>query len=636
MRHRNLVRPALCGAATLSLVFLVDAPAHAYNWKTHVRMVEVAAQLMTPNSTYTAGAAPSGVNATQWQNYITAINNAYTKLGVLQSALPNAGTENATVCNYNAADNMSDIPNVRIEDMTFLPIQGGQVIAGGSQVQYASGGCSELPIACSSDNNLRVGRILGWQGASVDDRLNDTTLWIKLTQAGGLGLADKLLSDFYQYSVGALILPFVCFADFLSGKSCSFNQAENLANETNPFELLEGAIPGLWPGTSYNYVGFWHFIDVAAGPGQFNNPRGMLYESAGPYPLIMSPIDVIIMAASDTIGWSIDAKESDGVSRYGQFDTPPVRSFPLWQAFPYGHIEFSPVSNLAAYGWQQFVANPTSALGLSWPLHAFGDAAEPQHVAGTTGWGHRPYEDEVDFLLDQNVLPPPTSCTLALVSDNNESGGGSLDPDAPPVSSAQAARILLDGFNFWSTYQSQFAPGQVPVQEMITDLANQTLQLAFAAEGNQVGSVYNDIASIVYQSGAPPLVSTGTVTTAEGDGDQMYDGQAAVMQSMIEVGTGAIIAFLTGASLTAKDPGTDGFQACVSGDVYSADAGNGDGGCVGPPTFSGSFFVDAGDQLCNGNCSSGGQCEECGGDASCEAGNECSNGCCQPTPPPLQ
>jgi len=236
MMDRNLVRPALCGAATLSLVVLVDGPAHAYNWKTHVRMVEVAAQLMQPSSPYST-APPSGVDPTQWQNYISAIRAGYTKLGVLQSALPDAAPENASVCNYSPSDNMSDIPNVRIEDMTYLPIQGGQVIAGGSAVQYG-GGCSELPISCSSDDNLRVGRILGWQGASVDDRLNDSVLWYKPTSALGLGEADKLASTFYQDAVGALILPFVCLADLFSGSGCSLNQAENLANEYNPFELL--------------------------------------------------------------------------------------------------------------------------------------------------------------------------------------------------------------------------------------------------------------------------------------------------------------------------------------------------------------------------------------------------------------
>jgi hypothetical protein len=627
---RNLVRPTLYGAATLSLVFLVDRPAHAYNWKTHVRMVEVAAQLMQPSSPYST-VAPSGVDPTQWANYISAINAGYTKLGVLQSALPNSGTENAAVCNYGPSDNMSDIPTVRIEDMTYLPIQGGQVIAGGSPVQYG-GGCSELPIACSSDDNLRVGRILGWQGASVDDRLEDTVLWFKPTLAGGLGVADELASQFYQDAVGALVLPFVCLADLFSGNGCSFNQATNLANDSNPFELLEGAIPGAGAGTSYNYVGFWHFIDVAAGPGPFNNPRGMLYESAGPYAGIMSPIDVIIMAASDTIGWSVDASPSDGVNRYGALDQFH-RSYPLWQAFTFGHIEFSPITNLAAYGWQQFVGNPKSALGLSWPLHAFGDAAEPQHVAGTTGWGHRPYEDEVDFLLDDQVLPPPTSCTLARASTTDETGGGYLDPDAAPVSPAQAARILLDGFNFWTTYHSQFAPGQVPIQQMITDLANQTLQLALVAEGNQVGSVYNDFASIVYQSGAPPI---GNDTTAMGDADQMYSGQAAAMQSMIEIGTGAIIAFLTGASLTAQDPGTDGFQSCGIGDVYAADAGDG-GGCEPPPGSTGTFFIDAGDLLCNGNCFSGQQCDTpCSVDDPCQGGAACANGCCVPPPPPNQ
>ncbi len=58
------------------------------------------------------------------------------------------------------------------------------------------------------------------------------------------------------------------------------------------------------------------------------------------------------------------------------------------------------MDNLAQWGWSQYLANPTSAKMLGWPLHAFGDAAEAQHVANTSGWGHTEMEDAIDRSVD--------------------------------------------------------------------------------------------------------------------------------------------------------------------------------------------------------------------------------------------
>lgn len=598
----TVIRRAVMAACLVPAIALSADSAHAYNWKTHVRMVETAVQVMQPSTFPASTPAPSGVDPTQWSNYLTAIHGSVAKLQVLKSGLPNAGTESTGGCDYNPQDNMSEIPNVRIEDMAYLPLQGGQVVAG--SVLQGAGACSEAPIQCTADNALRVGRTLGWQGASADDHLNDTVLWNRPTSIIFLGAADTLATEAFDLIGGALLFPFVCVFELFSGGSCSVSQAVNLANQYNPITELAGLVPGImgpFSGTDYNYVGFWHFVDAAAGSGMYNPTRGMLYESAGPNG-IPGAIDFGIMVGGDLIGLSLDASESDGVSRYGQYDAQH-RDHPHWQASNIGHTEFSPISNMAMYGWQQYISNPNTALPLTWPLHALGDAAEPQHAAGTTGWGHRPYEDEVDNLLDAQLLPPPNTCTLGFL----------FDPLGITVvsDSGQPARILQQGFNFWNRYNSQFGTG-LPIQAMVIDEANQTLALANS------GGVYNDAWSTEWHLGD------------KGDADEEYAGYGSAMKSMLEMGTGAIIAFLTAAAQQAKDPGVDTGQQCIGTATFNDMTGMCNPGGSVPGTFQ-----STGSTICaSGSCGtdSGVECavaDMCSDASPCQNSAQiCSDGCC--------
>jgi hypothetical protein len=69
-----------------------------------------------------------------------------------------------------------------------------------------------------------------------------------------------------------------------------------------------------------------------------------------------------------------------------------------WEFGTIGHTQFSPLDNLALYGWKRFAESEfLYDRDLGWPLHAIGDAVAPHHVAGTTGWGHRPFEDAAEL-----------------------------------------------------------------------------------------------------------------------------------------------------------------------------------------------------------------------------------------------
>jgi hypothetical protein len=279
------------------------------------------------------------------------------------------------------------------------------------------------------------------------------------------------------------------------------------------------------------------------------------------------------------------------------------RTNPQWQALALGHTEFSPISNLGYYGWQQFIANPSSAYALNWPLHAIGDASAPHHVAGTTAWGHRPYEDEVDDLLDTQLLPPPHSCTLM---------PGLEDASSPTMDPAQATRILTVGYGFWSKYQSQFGQNQLPFREMVLDEAQQAYALA------QAGGVYDDPASLLY------LVEPT-------DADRLYSGRADAMRPLLELGTGTMIAFLAGVAKTAQDPGANGSQTCPPGTLWDSSAAVCDATGSPPPS------VNPGNPpitLVGGDDDGGGQAScsiaTCSDSAPCASGFYCdASGCCQ-------
>jgi hypothetical protein len=613
------------GVGALLALSLSVKPAHAFNWKTHSRLVEIATEIMAPsfpNST----TAPAGIDQQAWTDYLSAINGAVDKLSALKSGLPDAGKENQFVCGYPTSDNMSQIPNTRIEDLNYLPLQGG-VVLGGNQVD-GGGQCSETPILCADDNGLRLGMVLGYQAAAPDDHLDDTALWIKPTNAAGLSVLVKGAAYAVDLGVAALVFPFVCLYDLFSGGDCDIHHAIDIGNEVNPVDKLWGSIPGFRTRHSYDWVGLWHFVDQDSPiPGFYNTTRGMLYENAGPGG-VPGLLDIGIMIGTDFEGRSLNASRSQGVDHYGQFDQRG-RTHSQWQAYSIAHTEFSPATNLARYGWSLYTSNPTSAYGLAWPLHALGDAAVPMHAAGTTSWGHRPFEDEVDHLLDRQLLPPPASCTLNFLRDY----------DLPDLDPTQAADMLQIGFDFWSKYRSQFAPGNVPVQAMVADLAQRTVNLA----NQQNGAIYDDVASVLYEADSAIFCPDDTGCQDNTLPEYVlsrYEKKSDLMPPYLENGVGAIIAFLAGASLTVQDPGPNTNQGCGSGNYWDPNSETCRPGIPVPPSFAGAPGIVLGTPVAGaggqgaGGASSGGSAgsgtctEPCQQDSDCPQLDYCSAGCC--------
>jgi hypothetical protein len=381
---------------------------------------------------------------------------------------------------------------------------------------------------------------------------------------------------------------------------------------------VQGLIPGVGDTRGATYTGLWHFEVVDASINRFNDTRGMWYPGAGPtYP---GAFDVVIGAGSQLIGLSLDAIASDADNNFGKYDKVG-RLFPEWQAHTIGMLEFSPLHNLAKYGWDKFVSSGSQdAAGLAWPLHAIGDACEPHHVVGSSAWGHRPYEEYIAH--QQQLFLFPTS----------------LNPSDPalgattPAGREQLTRILVGGYRWWRMFHN----GE-DIAALVHQLAVET-RVSVAETGDWP---YHDGDSTIWE-----------VAPTDGEADlasDVFPEHLPDAQALLENAISAAIAVLTEASskVPAQVPARD--INCPAGQSYviiepNHITGDSTPGCAETPSSTTAPLVDldeAGVALLSGQdaglSSSGGAggaiCTTgaCAIDSDCpELGSSCTSGCCVP------
>lgn len=586
MKHGIKARFVCVGAILSGL--LASGPAWAYNYDTHHRMVESVLYI----SRHHASAPTPSPKPADWDKYMADVNALSQRLGVLRSGIgdqegdksneadsnPKPWVGDPSKCGYDPKDNMSVMRDVKLSDLKYVPRRTKTVDGCGSTVGHAD--------TVNQVYGTPMGGTLGWLAASVDDHLHDVVLWVRPTNALGAGAVKSFLDEVGKDVVGSLLVPVVCAWELLTGGDCDPNDAYDLANQYNPADIVDSMFPGFGSITDSQYVGLWHFIDVAEPGGQYNNPRGMLYSQAGPNG-VPGALDTAIMVGCDLSGLSVRPDESDGVHKYAKFDDYSRRST-KWQAYSMGHIEFSPIDNLAQYGWNQYlVYGPDYASGLAWPLHALGDAAEPQHVAGTTGWGHRPFEDWVEH--DWDYIADPT--------DDNIQG-----------------QVLAAGYHWWKVFS-----GQQDVRNLVTQLAVSTHNIVHQ-EGDWP---YDDLASITYFVNKYQAWSSFR---------QYRPLETPIMTN----GEGAILAFLIGASKHAQDdvpvdstcpPNThwDG-STCAPGSVPISEGGT-------PPVnvcSTGSVCDGGGGTSTDAGDAGSGCSNPCNVDSDCSGSDVCYSHCCEP------
>jgi hypothetical protein len=563
-------------------------PAQAWNNGTHRRMSETAVSIMEDPPLQTVFIPPSDISIFEWQAYLDAVQAAPAKLSVLRTGLPTSlpGSEFHPLapavggpapfpilyesCPHYDDDNLDKIGSIRIEEFRYL-------------VDRSADPCGlTLVDNDAAKTKLVLGSVLGWQGQYPDDLLNDSVLWTRPTNAGFFSWAKKAAADSWKYGAGAFAAPFKCLWDLLFGDGCDIDSSFDLSNEYNPVLYADGWLPGFGDIRGTDYTGLWHFIDVRAGPGDYNDIRGMYYPDAGPtgHPGV---VDYLVMAAADFDGLSLNAGASDGDDHYGDYDKVS-RGDLAWQSLSIAHLEFSSLDNLALYGWDKFkLGGHKSAAGLAWPLHAIGDATEPHHVVGTSSHGHRPLEDAVDHSQDL-VLP--------------------LGPPAQPSGEDydQRRRILLEGYYWWKALHDSGGD----VRSMIRVLAIGTLPMA----GDWA---FDDYASFEY------LLPNGA-------GEISYYSKLPQTKPLLERGTGATLGFLAYVSEGAVDAGFDPNTKCPPGTHWDLDAGckPGSGGQPPPPVPIDVCFAGS---TCDAGAADGG-CTPCVTNDDCSSNYNCTNGCC--------
>lgn len=626
MTTRRHLKLALIAAA---VTMLVGRRSHAYGGGVHHGIAAYSWQVMRAAADPQFGshvawkvAPPSplsqagtcdlcGTGATQaaWNTFITKIPNAMGRLNGLD-----AGVGFIPCSDKISSDNtlkgmlvgMSTSPGALegsapcfSDDPKANKTLGSRLQGGAYDGRWHPGGIFDYVTPNSAlDGNGYQGLLLGWEAKSGDDHVKDTVFesaWLMFGTVGAviivavaavLLIATGLLGPLIAVVCALAIL--FCLAGIFDGDGCGngvINGFTGLIEAAHaPITALDNNVPeldGIIPRggdiSSGQYTGMWHFINAKpGGSNSYDDREGLYYDDAGPS-FAPGQFDTIIQAGLDLGDLHIGYDESDGPHHYeirsgndGHADSDH-RSWAKWQGPSGAHLQFSPLDNFGFYGWSNFLTTK-SAYYLSWPLHALGDATVPMHVTGTTSWGHRPYEDALEWGEKWNVVRF-LNCTPELngacaqtcfVDFNNPASTCPEHIDAVDNSRQQfeqARRILQHAFRWtqfianWRTANNR--PTDVPVRDLVTQVALDTYDLTFNGGADNVWPWCDDCSMdwLLYNN--------------HNHGMDFYETDASLAseRDLIERSVGASLAFLVAASDTLPAPAACSNTSCGTGTV---------------------------------------------------------------------
>jgi hypothetical protein len=363
------------------------------------------------------------------------------------------------------------------------------------------------------------GTTLGWHSARIDKRINDWEIVFdpqafSATVAGftlsGFGAApyeewltgaisdvDQAVRDVghsllfaFVLALAAPFLPFI--GDDARNQVVSYAEgfadfATNLDRHLFSHFPLEGVLD-LESAT----VGLGHHINVQEpGPdgipsNEYDDRQGAFYDEAfwvtDEGGLCQDSLDHFLIDRM-ALGAAIDGSASYGVKNYqifSSFDGHAVSRKRLsgtrtdsgseadayWQQHTLNSVPFTPLDNLAEHFWRQWEGEPCRVADtLGGPLHALQDATVPMHAIGSTGHGHRPYEDAVS---GRSPLSGRWD-TLRNVSSAN----------LRPAQYEQIRRILhraLEWNEMIEDHRTARATMDVPVRDLVTAIAKKAEQ----------------------------------------------------------------------------------------------------------------------------------------------------------------
>jgi hypothetical protein len=490
---------ALSSFLIVLMVAGAAGPAHAHNNSVHRDMTDYAYEVLLAGALFSGGQLPPGSTAVaerlarladanpEMADFYTDMAAALSKLRALPSGVDDLGLPcpDSSMPDWKIASGTT-LPQTPLGDLV-LPVATFHGETGDCAIDSAwlpSGVLAtvNVPTADANGNVHRdhTGITLGLWGTKPDSdkhdwRMRSTTLEtlqepiVQGTIAAGVTVAVSILCGLV-----CGLLPFLCPAcPVLAVGAAGVVIDEINSVDASDFEHSE-------------FAGLGHHVDVKAGVHLFDDRRGKFAPASGPSGN-PDELETAIMALFDFLGFHVNHTTSNGPKNYeilagnDAHASSVPRTVADWQTPIAIDLQFTPLDNLAKFGWEGFkngAGTPAGTRAFGWPLHALGDATSPMHALGTTGHGHRPYEDVVDAKFHE------------LVGTNNTQ-----------VSLNTVEIVLLRGLQARKTIQSwrtaNGLPKDIPIRDLVTVLA-----AISRTKANAVPGVFQSAASMEYQFGS--------------------------------------------------------------------------------------------------------------------------------------
>jgi hypothetical protein len=401
-----------------------------------------------------------------------------------------------------------------------------------------------------------AGNVLGFWSAHTDELLGDIEMEARITNAAGATEIKQIFEAAGGATAGTVWVSAKCLSECFKGMfsldlddcakcvSDAYDEAKDAVHDG--IATVDGLVPGI-PFGDLDFLreitsGMCHHIDakgdvLVPGWGTLTKPHyddisGLYGATPGPYGQ-PGETEVLALELTRACGVSIDYDNSDGPKNYEVGDGKDFhpdsvkRTGQDWEYLTWPNVPMPPLDNLAWYGWDRFKQSvaqhradntkPVEMKYIGWVLHGLGDSTVPMHVTGTFAWGHRPYEDAESEL------------GRGLLGDYQ----AEVEPAAGEAEALlQAALAYRKQILAWRALHPDHA-GDIPVRDLVTDLAQKTLAAAAAKP-----AVYDDDLSTAWNIPGP----------ARAAAIKLYGSEAAFMRERLQATVAATIAVLTSAA----------------------------------------------------------------------------------------
>lgn len=401
-----------------------------------------------------------------------------------------------------------------------------------------------------------AGNVLGFWSAHTDELLGDIEMEARITNVAGAAEIKQIFETAGGAAAGTVWVSAKCLGKCFKGlfsldlsdcKKCVSDAYDAAKDEVHDgIATVDALVPGI-PLGDLDFLreitsGVCHHIDAKGdvlAPGwstvsksHYDDISGLYGATPGPYG-VPGQTEELALLVTRSLGVSVDYDHSDGPKNYEVTDgndfhpNSVARRRQDWEYLTWPDVPMPPLDNLAWYGWDKFKGSvaqhradnsqPIQMRYIGWVLHGLGDSTVPMHVTGTFAWGHRPYEDAEAELGRQ------------LLGDYQ----AEVQPAAGDAETVlQAALAYRKQILAWRAAHPDHAR-DVPVRDLVTDLAQKTLAAAAAHS-----AIYDDDLSTAWNIPGPP----------RGASIMLYKPEAQFMQARLRETVAATIAFLTSAA----------------------------------------------------------------------------------------